>query len=122
TTSQVEELKKKIKETPGVAEVKYSSREQELNQMIQSFGEEFALYKQDNPLGDALYVKADDPKNTASVALELSTYDYTFDVEYGEGKVEKLFNVLKVGRNVGLGLILALLFTAMFLKIGRAHV
>ncbi|ARD49087.1 cell division protein FtsX [Sporosarcina sp. P37] len=115
TKEQVQELLKEVKETPGVAEVKYSSSEQELNQMIQSFGEEFALYKQDNPLGDALYIKADDPKKTASIAKEISTYKYTYDVEYGEGKVEKLFNVLKIGRNVGLILILALLFTAMFL-------
>ncbi len=115
TSSQVQELLKQVKETPGVAEVDYSSREQELNQMIESFGEDFALYKQDNPLGDALYVKADDPKNTASIAEEISTYDYIFDVEYGKGKVEKLFNILKIGRNIGLGLILALLFTAMFL-------
>ena len=34
---------------------------------------------------------------------------------YGEGKVEKLFKVLNTSRNVGLVLILALLFTAMFL-------
>ncbi|WP_313237986.1 permease-like cell division protein FtsX [Sporosarcina ureae] len=112
---EVQELLKEVKETSGVAEVKYSSRKQELERMIQSFGDELALYKQDNPLGDALYVKADDPKNTASIANEIATYTYTFDVEYGEGKVEKLFNVLKIGRNVGLGLILALLFTAMFL-------
>ena len=34
---------------------------------------------------------------------------------YGEGKVEKLFNVLNTSRNIGIVLILALLFTAMFL-------
>ncbi|PID14379.1 cell division protein FtsX [Sporosarcina sp. P34] len=112
---EVQELLKEVKETSGVAEVQYSSRKQELEHMIQSFGDELALYKQDNPLGDALYVKADDPKNTASIANEIATYPNTFDVEYGEGKVEKLFKVLKIGRNIGLGLIVALLFTAMFL-------
>ncbi|WP_153732019.1 permease-like cell division protein FtsX [Sporosarcina obsidiansis] len=111
----VQELVKKVKETPGVEEVQYSSRDQELEKMIQSFGEELSLYKQSNPLGDALYVKAADPKETAAVAKKIGTYEYTYDVEYGEGKVEKLFNVLKIGRNVGLALILALLFTAMFL-------
>ena len=38
-----------------------------------------------------------------------------YEVVYGEGKVEKLFNVLNSSRNVGLALILGLLFTAMFL-------
>lgn len=108
-------LLKKVKETLGVEEVVHSTRDQELEKMIDSFGDELALYKQSNPLGDALYIKAADPKETAKIAKKIGTYDYTYDVEYGEGKVEKLFNVLKVGRNVGLVLILALLFTAMFL-------
>lgn len=111
----VQKLLKKVKEMPGVEEVVHSTRDQELEKMIDSFGDELALYKQSNPLGDALYIKAADPKETAKIAKKIGTYDYTYDVEYGEGKVEKLFNVLKVGRNVGLVLILALLFTAMFL-------
>ena len=74
-----------------------------------------SLYKQSNPLGDALFVKAKDPQQTAAIAKKISTYDYIYDVEYGEGKVEKLFKVLNTSRNVGLVLILALLFTAMFL-------
>ena len=111
----VQKLLKKVKETPGVEEVVHSTRDQELEKMMDSFGDELALYKQSNPLGDALYIKAADRKETAKIAKKIGTYDYTYDVEYGEGKVEKLFNVLKVGRNVGLVLILALLFTAMFL-------
>ena len=36
-------------------------------------------------------------------------------MKYGEGKIEKLFSFLNTSRNVGLVLIIALLFTAMFL-------
>ena len=39
----------------------YSSRDEELDKLIQSFGDELSLYKQSNPLGDALFVKAKDP-------------------------------------------------------------
>ena len=60
-------------------------------------------------------VKAKDPHQTATIAKKIDTYDYTYDVVYGEGKVEKLFKILNISRNVGLALILALLFTAMFL-------
>ncbi|AXH98484.1 ABC transporter permease [Sporosarcina sp. PTS2304] len=115
TRVEVQQLLRQVKKTPGVEDVEYFTRDQELDKMIESFGDEFALHKQSNPLGDALYVKALNPKDTAALAKEISTYEYIYDVEYGEGKVEKLFNVLKVGRNVGLALILALLFTAMFL-------
>lgn len=111
----VKALEQQVRETVGVEEVIYSSRDEELNKMIQSFGDELKLYQQSNPLGDALYVKASDPQRTAEIAKKIDTYDYTYEVEYGEGKVEKLFRVLNTSRNVGLVLILALLFTAMFL-------
>lgn len=111
----VKELQNKVKTIDGVASVKFASREQELDKVIKSYGKELSLYKQSNPLGDALYVKAADPHNTAAIAKEIDTYEHTADVVYGAGKVEKLFNVVKISRNIGLILILALLFTAMFL-------
>lgn len=111
----IKELVDKVSSTDGVLEVVYSSRDAELDKMIKSFGDELSLYKQSNPLGDALYVKAKDPQQTATIAKKIDTYDYTYEVVYGEEKVEKLFNVLNMSRNIGLVLILALLFTAMFL-------
>ena len=111
----IKELVDKVSSTDGVLEVVYSSRDAELDKMIKSFGDELSLYKQSNPLGDALYVKAKDPQQTATIAKKIDTYDYTYEVVYGEEKVEKLFNVLNLSRNIGIVLILALLFTAMFL-------
>lgn len=111
----IKELEEQVRSTAGILEVVYSSRDQELDKMIKSFGDELSLYKQSNPLGDAFYVKAKDPQKTATIAKKIDSYDYTYEVIYGEEKVEKLFNVLNTSRNVGLVLILALLFTAMFL-------
>ncbi|MFJ7932849.1 permease-like cell division protein FtsX [Sporosarcina sp. NPDC096371] len=111
----VKELQQKISSTKGVAEVVYSSKDEELDKLIESLGDELGLYKQSNPLGDALFVKAKEPQQTVAVAKKISTYDYTSEVVYGEEKVEKLFNILNVSRNVGIVLIVALLFTAMFL-------
>lgn len=111
----VKALQSKVETIDGVASVEFASRAQELDKVIKSYGKELSLYKQSNPLGDALYVKAADPHNTAAIAKEIDTYEHTADVVYGAGKVEKLFNVVKISRNVGLILILALLFTAMFL-------
>ena len=62
-----------------------------------------------------LYVKAVDPQQTAEVAAKIDKFENTYKVMYGEGKVEKLFNFLNISRNVGLILIIGLLFTAMFL-------
>ena len=85
----IKELKKQVSSTEGVLEVVFASRDEELDKMIESFGEELNLYGQSNPLGDALYVKAKDPQQTAAIAKKIDTYDYTYEVVYGEGKVEK---------------------------------
>lgn len=112
---EVEELEEKLKKNSKLVDVQFSSKENELEKMIESYGKELDLYKQDNPLGHVFYVKAVNPQETAGIAKELDTYDYTHDVKYGKGKVEKLFNVLNNGRNIGIVLIAALLMTAMFL-------
>ena len=104
-----------IKAMSDVQEVTYSSKEQELDKLIKDFGDELSLFEQNNPLYNVLYVKAKDPLQTAEVAKKIDSLDNTKEVVYGEGKVEKLFNFLEIARNVGLVLILGLLFTAMFL-------
>lgn len=105
----------KIKKLPDVAEMTYSTKEDELTKLVKDFGDDFKLFEQSNPLRNVIYVKAADPQQTAKVAKTINKYEYTYDVMYGEGKVEKLFNFLNISRNVGLVLILGLLFTAIFL-------
>lgn len=109
------ELIAQIENLPEVEEVVYSAREQELDNLIKDFGDELSLFEQNNPLHNVLYVKATDPQQTANVAKQIEKLDHINDVLYGEGKVEKLFSFLNISRNIGLVLILGLLFTAMFL-------
>ena len=109
------ELIAQIENLPEVEEVVYSAKEQELNDLIKDFGDELSLFEQNNPLHNVLYVKAADPQQTANVAKQIEKLDHINDVLYGEGKVEKLFSFLNISRNIGLVLILGLLFTAMFL-------
>lgn len=110
-----EKLMKEIKDLPEVEEVVYSSKEQELNRLVKDFGEDLSLFEQSNPLRNVLYVKATDPQQTVKVAKAIEKFDNTYEVIYGEGKVEKLFGFLNTSRNIGLILILGLLFTAIFL-------
>lgn len=104
-----------IKKLPDVEEVTYSSKDAELNKLVKDFGDELSLYEQNNPLYNVLYVKAADPLKTAEVAKKIERLEHTQSVKYGEGKIEKLFNFIDIARNVGLVLIVGLLFTAMFL-------
>ncbi|MFD1926908.1 permease-like cell division protein FtsX [Sporosarcina siberiensis] len=111
----ISSLEEELRSMDGVLEVIYSSNEEELDNMIKGFGDEFGLFKQNNPLRHAFYIRAEDPQQTPAIAKEIGTFDYVYEVVYGEGKVEKLFNLLNLSRNIGIGLIIALLFTAMFL-------
>lgn len=108
-------IEKSINDLPEVESAVYSTKEQELADLVLDFGNELSLFEQSNPLFDVFYVKASNPQNTGSVATEIAKIENIEKVEYGKGKIEKLFNFLNAGRNVGLILILALLFTAMFL-------
>ena len=109
------ELIAQIKNLPEVSEVVYSPKEQELDDLIKDFGDELSLFEQNNPLHNVIYVKATEPQQTANVAKQIEKLDHTYEVLYGEGKVEKLFSFLNISRNIGLVLIFGLLFTAMFL-------
>lgn len=104
-----------VENMPDVAEVVYSTKEQELEKLVNDYGDELSLFEQSNPLYNVLYVKAVDPQRIAQVAEAIDKLDYTYDVQYGKGKVEKLFDYLNMARNIGLVLVFGLLFTAIFL-------
>ena len=113
-----ERLRAQIDAIPEVEEIKYSPKEKELQNLIKSFGEEgaaFELFEQDNPLSDVYVVKTAKPTDTIAVAKKIETFKFADKVKYGQGQIEKLFKTLEVARNIGLALIVGLLFTAMFL-------
>lgn len=118
TDQDQQALKQKIVGLPQVKSVTFSPKEEELNSLIGSLGDEgkaYKLFEQDNPLYDVFVVKTKDPQQTMSVAKQIEKFEYAASVKYGQGMVENLFRFLNVSRNVGIVLIIGLLFTAMFL-------
>jgi cell division transport system permease protein len=111
-------LRKKIEQIPEVGSVEFSAKEEELTNLIDSLGDEgqaFKLFEQDNPLNDVFIVKTKNPEDTMKTAEKLEKLQYATKVKYGQGQVEKLFGFINTSRNVGLVLVVGLLFTAMFL-------
>lgn len=111
-------LKHQIESLPDIKSVKFSSKKAELNNLITSLGSEgkaFKLFEQDNPLNDVFIVKTKDPTDTPKVAKKIEKMNYAAKVKYGQGQVEKLFSFIKSARNVGVVLIVGLIFTAIFL-------
>ncbi|MBS4200364.1 permease-like cell division protein FtsX [Bacillus sp. FJAT-49732] len=111
-----EKLGQKIEKLDLVESVKFSSKEDELNHLIKTMGKEWNFIEnQENPLHDVFVVKTKKPTDTPIVAEQIRKMEFVYSAEYGEKKVENLFKVLKTSRNIGLVLIIGLLFTAMFL-------
>ncbi|AGX06223.1 MULTISPECIES: permease-like cell division protein FtsX [Bacillaceae] len=111
-------LRSKIEQIPEVGSVEYSAKEEELTNLIDSLGDEgqaFKLFEQDNPLNDVFIVKTKNPEDTMKTAEKIEKLQYATKVKYGQGQVEKLFGFINTSRNVGLVLVVGLLFTAMFL-------
>lgn len=112
---QLAEIEEKLNKIALIDSVKFSSKEQELEHLVQTMGSAWGLLEQENPLFDVFIVKTKDPLDTPTVAKQIKSFEYIESAIYGEEKVESLFQVLKTSRNIGAVLIVALLFTAMFL-------
>ncbi|MGD6968466.1 permease-like cell division protein FtsX [Rossellomorea vietnamensis] len=112
---QIEELQTNIEQINGIESIDFSSKEDELRNLMEDMGEDFRLFEQDNPLYDVFIVKAENPVETQRIANEIKGFENVNDALYGEAKIERLFSFLQMSRNVGLVLIIGLLFTAMFL-------
>lgn len=115
---EIVELGEEIEQIDGVAEVQFSSNDNELESLIESMGDEgqaWIMLEQDNPLNHVYIVEAAVPEETEAVADQISELDSVEDVLYGQEVVERLFQFTNYARAIGLVLIVALVFTAIFL-------
>lgn len=115
---QIKQLGKQIEQIDEVATVRFSSKDEELQNLIESMGEEgetWEMFEQDNPLNHAYVVKAENPIDTIDIAKEIKDFDTVQEVNYGKDVVQKLFQFNEYARNIGLVLIAGLVFTAIFL-------
>ncbi|GAA0446602.1 permease-like cell division protein FtsX [Lentibacillus halophilus] len=114
----IQKLQKDIKSIDDVGSVAFSSKDEQLDQLIEGMGEEgssWKMFKQDNPLNHAYVVKAKNPADTKSLAKEIKGLNNIQDVNYGKDTVHQLFSFNEYARNIGLVLIVGLVFTAIFL-------
>lgn len=115
---EVTELGEEIEALSGVGTVNFSTKDDELKSLVDSMGEQgeaWALYEQDNPLNHAYVIKAADPQQTETIAQEIETFDHVYKVVYGQEVVSNLFKFNNYARTIGLGLIIGLVLTAVFL-------
>lgn len=115
---QMDALKKQIETIAEVESVTFVSKEEGLENLIESLGDDgeaFESLRDENPLPDMYVIKTKIPQDTVVVAKKVEAFDHVEEVRYGKGTVEKLFKVVEVARNIGAILIIGLVFTALFL-------
>ena len=111
-----EALQQNLEELDEVEQVVFSSRHDELSKVIGRYGDEFGLFEgDDNPLYDVFIVNTEAPEVTSDVADQAEDMNYVADANYGGATADRLFEVMATVRNVGAVIIVALIFTAVFL-------
>lgn len=111
-----ETLRNELEKIPNVESLTYSTRDEELDKLIGSYGEEFNLFGgDDNPLHDVFILSAELPEQTGKVAETAGELNYVAKVEYGGTTAEKLFDTISTMRTIGIVIIVGLLLIAVFL-------
>lgn len=111
-------LGKEIEAIEGVETIVFSSKEDELEELIDGMGEQgsqWAMFEQDNPLNHAYIVKALNPQDTEAIAAEIEGLDNIYKVIYGEEFIPSLFKFTRYSRIIGIVLVSGLVLTAVFL-------
>lgn len=109
-------LQAELEKLDHVEKVTFSSREEELENVVGSYGDTFELFEGDqNPLYNVFIVDTSGPEYTATLAEEIEPLAYVSEVNYGGAEADRLFNMTSTIRNVGGIVIVALIFTAVFL-------
>ena len=108
-----------IEKIAGIKKVKYSSKEEELNKLIESASsknkELFENYRKDNPLGDAYEVEVKDAKQISKVAHSIENIANVSEVTYGGESTKDMVSMLENIRNGGAIFVVALIGVVLFM-------
>ena len=110
-------LENKIKLMPGVAGVRFVSKQEGLARLQKEmqWDETDLEVLGDNPLPDAFYIKAERPEYVDDLAKLVAKQKNVDDVRYGKEVVDKLFSLTKAMRYGGILLIVLLAISAVFI-------
>ncbi|MDN6639374.1 MAG: permease-like cell division protein FtsX [Tetragenococcus sp.] len=111
-----EELRNELEEIPHVQSIDYSSKDEELKRVQNSYGDSWGLFDQDNPLLDVFIVSADDPQYVEAITEEADGMtEYVQEASYGEDLSDRIFTIAQNVRTWGLVGTIILIIVAIFL-------
>lgn len=115
---EVQALRMRIMQVPGVKEARFISREEALASLERQFGKGSRLRESlggTNPLPDAYKVRTIEPRQVVAAAAAINRLPGVEKVRYGQGVVEKLFQLTAWVRLVSFGVMGLLSLCAVFL-------
>ncbi len=98
SSSQIRDAGEEIEKMDGVKQLTFVSKKEALHRLQENFGgKEYNLGTTigENPLPNSYEIKAADPHNVADIAKKVEKVHGVYKVNYGQGVVEKLFNITK---------------------------
>lgn len=111
-----QDLEEQLNAIPNVESVSYTSQDEELERIKNTFGNVWGLFEQDNPLLDVFIVSATEPQYVRQITEDAEKITaYVDKASYGEDLSERIFNIAQNVRTWGLVGSLLLLLVAMFL-------
>ena len=117
----IDEVFVELKGLDHVKKVTYSSKAEELQKLIESFGEDGEIFNspeyqgEGNPLGDAFIVEAKDASYLDKIAKKIENIEGVNKVNYGGQNTMDLVNSLEMVRNFGSIFILGLALITLFM-------
>ncbi|HHV45388.1 MAG TPA: ABC transporter permease [Tissierellia bacterium] len=117
TASQIEEIENRVKESDKVISVIFKSKDQALEEMKKSWGDEGYLLNglETNPLPHTLIIKLKDIEYADSVAKSIENMEGIEEIQYNQDIIEKLVLFSNYIRNGGLVVVSILLLVSVFI-------
>lgn len=118
TNAEIDDLQSTIAATPGVQEVEFVSKDEALQKLQTRFAQDNYDLQQTlgkNPLPNSYEVKAANPQEVAKIAAAIGEIPGVYKVNYGQGIVERLFQVTKWVRIISMVFMVVLALGAIFL-------
>ncbi|MFV0558421.1 MAG: permease-like cell division protein FtsX [Enterococcus sp.] len=113
---EMDQLASELKELDKVTDVRFSSKDDELQKIQDAMGDSWNLFEGDsNPLYDVYVVSADTPSDTKKISEEAAELDSVFKADYGGANSDKIFSISDHIKTWGIAAAALLIFVAIFL-------
>ncbi len=117
--ADAKKLQPTIEKIDGVKKATFSSKDEELDKMIESQNDDgkklFESYRKNNPLGAAYVIEVKDAKQLDKVSKQIADLDHVNEVNSGGSSTNSLVNTLETVRNGGAIFVVGLTVVALFM-------